>query len=69
MKDKNFILWLKHNLFWTWHKKYQKEELFQNFINNMTEEQKQGYYKQYLSDKLKQNEKNNIKNQEISESE
>ena len=69
MKNNNFILWLKHNLFWSWHKKYQKEELFQSFINNMTEEQKQGYYKQYLSDKLKQNEKNNIKNQEISESE
>jgi len=68
MQDKNFILWLKHNLFWTWHKKYQKEELFQSFINNMTAEQKRGYYKQYLSDKLKQDEKNNIKNQEVSES-
>lgn len=50
--NKELYIWLKCKVFWSWAKKYQKLDLFELWLKNLTLEQIQGFDKQYQQDKL-----------------
>lgn len=49
--DAEFHVWLKHKIYYSWHKKYQHPSIFRNWFQNLTTDQLMGFYKQFTSDK------------------
>lgn len=47
-----FNVWLRHKIFYSWAKKYQKPALFEDWLIHLTHTQKIGFYKQFVQDKL-----------------
>lgn len=50
--NKELYIWLKQRVFWSWAKKYQRPEIFESWLKNLTLEQIQSFNKQYQQDKL-----------------